>query len=70
MEIDFVKGCSNTAPNKVMEKMLYRNPREIAKPQYTDEEMKFIRKMAGQVMAATAIDLLVSRRKSKRQKRR
>lgn len=46
VEIEFVKGCSNTVPNRVLERMLYGNLREIPQPRYTGEEMEFIRDIA------------------------
>ena len=41
LEIDFVKGCSNTIVNTTLEKVLYENMKEIGVPTYTDEEKKF-----------------------------
>ena len=41
LEIDFVKGCSNTIVNTTMEKVLYENMKEIGVPTYTDEEKAF-----------------------------
>lgn len=46
VEIEFVKGCSNTVPNTVLERALDANLRELPKPQYSDEEMEFINSIA------------------------
>lgn len=41
VEIDFVKACSETIPNKVLEKVLYGNMLEAPKSEYDEEEMEF-----------------------------
>jgi aminobenzoyl-glutamate utilization protein B len=41
LEIDFVKGCSNTIVNTTLEKVLYKNMQEIGVPTYTEEEKAF-----------------------------
>ena len=46
LTIDFVKACSNVIPNNALERVLYQNMRELPPPQYTDEEMAFIRAIA------------------------
>lgn len=54
VEIEFVKGCSNTVPNTVLERMLYSNLQSLPKPQYNEEEMEFIRAIAGTVKSPAA----------------
>ena len=46
LEIDFVKACSNVIPNNTLERVLYQNMKSLPTPQYTEEEMAFIRDMA------------------------
>ena len=45
MEIEFIKGCSNTIPNNVLEAQLYENFKEIGVPKYTPEEHEFARQV-------------------------
>lgn len=45
MEIDFVKACSNTIVNTTLEKVLYKNLKEISNPTYTEEEKAFAAKV-------------------------
>ncbi len=37
----FIDGCSNTVPNHVLEKLIYKNLSEAELPKYTDEEWKY-----------------------------
>ncbi len=37
----FIDGCSNTVPNKTLEKMLWENFNELGVPSYTEEEKAF-----------------------------
>lgn len=46
LEIDFVKACSNVVPNNALERVLYQNMRELPPPQYTEQELEFIRGIA------------------------
>lgn len=41
VEIDFIKGCSNTVPNTVLERMLHANLQEVPLPQYSEDEQTF-----------------------------
>ena len=45
MEMEFIKGCSNTIPNNVLEAQLYENFKEIGVPKYTPEEHEFARQI-------------------------
>ena len=45
MEMEFIKGCSNTIPNNVLEAQLYKNFKEIGVPKYTPEEHEFARQI-------------------------
>ena len=45
MEMEFIKGCSNTIPNNVLEAQLYKNFKEIGVPKYTPEEHEFARQV-------------------------
>lgn len=45
MEMEFIKGCSNTIPNNVLEAQLYENFKEIGVPKYTPEEHEFARQV-------------------------
>lgn len=45
LEIEFIKGCSNTIPNNVLEKLLYDNFEEIGVPHYTKEEHAFAKEI-------------------------
>lgn len=45
LEIEFIKGCSNTIPNNVLEKLLYDNFEEIGVPHYTPEEHEFAKQV-------------------------
>lgn len=45
LEIEFIKGCSNTIPNNVLEKLLYDNFEEIGVPHYTKEEHEFAKQI-------------------------
>lgn len=45
MELEFIKGCSNTIPNNVLEAQLYENFKEIGVPHYTPEEHEFARQV-------------------------
>ena len=48
VEIDFVKACSETIKNGVLEKVLYSNMEQAPMPVYTEEEKEF----AGRVRAS------------------
>ena len=39
MEKKFIDGCSNTVPNKVLEKLLWENFSQVEMPEYTEEEI-------------------------------
>lgn len=41
VNIDFVKACSEVIPNKVLEKVLYSNMKEVPSVKYSSEEMEF-----------------------------
>ncbi|MBE5868188.1 MAG: amidohydrolase [Lachnospiraceae bacterium] len=41
VEIQFIKACSNTVPNKALEKVMYKNMMEIPLPEYTDQDKVF-----------------------------
>lgn len=51
MESEFIKGCSNTIPNNVLEAQLYENFKEIGVPHYTEEEHEFARQIVAQYEA-------------------
>ena len=46
LEIDFVKGCSNLVPNDTLCEVMYQNLSNIPLPEYTEEEMEYIRKLS------------------------
>lgn len=37
----FIDGCSNTVPNKVLEELMWKNFSEVELPTYTDEEVAY-----------------------------
>ncbi len=39
LSVQFIDGCANTIPNKVLEELLYKNFKEIGVPEYTKEEI-------------------------------
>ena len=41
MEKKFIDGCSNTVPNKVLEKLLWENFNQVEMPEYTKEEISY-----------------------------
>ncbi len=41
VEIVFDKACSNTLPNKVLESVLYETAKEVARPEFTKEEIAY-----------------------------
>lgn len=41
----FIDGCSNTVPNKVLEKLLYENFEELGVPEHTAEELAYAAKI-------------------------
>lgn len=41
VEIQLEKGCSNIVVNRVLEKTLYENMKEVPLPQYTEEEKEY-----------------------------
>lgn len=45
VEIEQEKGCSNIVVNRVLEKILYENMKEIPLPDYTDEEKEYAAKI-------------------------
>ena len=44
--IDYVKGCSNFIPNTVLGDVLQQNLKAVPQPEYTEQEMAFIRELA------------------------
>ncbi len=41
----FIDGCSNTVPNRVLEQLLWDNFSQVGVPSYTDEEMDYAGKL-------------------------
>ena len=56
MEMEFIKGCSNTIPNNVLEAQLYENFKEVGIPHYTPEEHAFAREMLKHYENPDALD--------------
>lgn len=46
VEVDFLKSCANILPNTVLGETMYQNLCAVHAPEYTEEEMKFIRSIA------------------------
>lgn len=44
MEYEIIKLCSNIVPNNVIEKVLYKNLKDIPLPEYSEEELEYVRK--------------------------
>ena len=49
MEKKFIDGCSNTVPNKVLEKLLWENFSQIEMPEYTKEELSYAQALCDSV---------------------
>lgn len=47
----FIDGCSNTVPNRVLEQLLWDNFSQVGVPSYTKEEMEY----AGKLMASIEV---------------
>jgi len=60
---EFMGGLYNKIPNRVIAELIVENMREIGLPEYTDEELKFARKLAESITPEMKMDQL---RKSKR----
>lgn len=45
VEKKFIDGCANTVPNKTLEELLFKNFNEVGLPSYTQEEMKYAKKL-------------------------
>jgi aminobenzoyl-glutamate utilization protein B len=45
-ELEFLTGCYNKLPNKVLADLVVKQMREIGAPKHTEEELKFAEKMA------------------------
>lgn len=41
LSVQFIDGCANTIPNKVLEELLYENFKQVEPPTYTEEEIAF-----------------------------
>jgi len=60
---EFMGGLYNKMPNRAIAELIVENMREIGLPEYTDEELKFARKLAESITPEMKMDQL---RKSKR----
>jgi len=60
---EFMGGLYNKMPNRSIAELIVENMREIGLPEYTDEELKFARKLAESITPGMKMDQL---RKSKR----
>ena len=49
MEKKFIDGCSNTVPNKVLEKLLWENFSQVEMPEYTEEEIAYAQALCDSV---------------------
>ena len=49
MEKKFIDGCSNTVPNKVLEKLLWENFNQVEMPEYTEEEISYAQALCDSV---------------------
>ena len=45
---DFIKACSNTVPNTVLQMMMYEKMHEIGSPEPTEEDLAFARKITAE----------------------
>ena len=56
VEIDFVKGCSNVIPNRVMGDLLYKNLQEVKKPVLKPEDYELAKGIIDSIPAASKSD--------------
>ncbi|MFW9965978.1 MAG: amidohydrolase [Candidatus Thorarchaeota archaeon] len=55
---DVVEGCNNVIPNKSLSDIVLGNMREIGAPEYTKQEMGFLKKMNESIPKEAKIELL------------
>jgi len=67
VNIDFIKACSNTITNSVMEEILQKNLTELPLPEYTEEEIDFARRINESVPIAKGLSDSKRRRMTKEQ---
>jgi len=56
VEIDFVKGCSNLIPNRVMADLMQKNLAEVAKPVITEADHAMAKAIIESIPAASKMD--------------
>ena len=59
VEKDFVKGCSNLIPNRVLADLLQKNLLELPKPQLKEEDFKMAKAIVDSIPEASRMDLSV-----------
>jgi aminobenzoyl-glutamate utilization protein B len=59
VEKDFVKGCSNLIPNRVLADLLQKNLLELPKPQLKEEDFKMAKAIVDSIPEASRVDLSV-----------
>ena len=45
-DVDFLTGCYNTLPNRVLSKLIINNMREIGTPSHNEEDLRFAKEMS------------------------
>jgi len=63
LEVEFVEGCYNLIPNRTIAELIVKNMREIGTPKYSEEDLKFAKKIAKTIPPEVKIAQL---KKSKR----
>jgi len=58
LKIDYLCGCSNKIPNRVLSELVVANMREVGAPEYTEEEQEFARRIAESVPRQQKVDRL------------
>jgi aminobenzoyl-glutamate utilization protein B len=57
-KLDFLSGCYNKLPNRILSELVVTNMRQIGPPEYTEEELNFARKIGETVSKESKLDRL------------